>query len=34
MKTQGQIKLIRSAATHPESVIEFNMVPGEKTVNV
>ncbi|HJP62548.1 MAG TPA: cupin domain-containing protein [Mucilaginibacter sp.] len=31
MKTQGQIKLIRSAAIHPESVIEFNIVPGEKT---
>lgn len=31
MKTQGHIKLIRSAATHPESVIGFNIVPGEKT---
>jgi hypothetical protein len=31
MKTQGQIQLIRSAAVHQESVIEFNIIPGEKT---
>jgi quercetin dioxygenase-like cupin family protein len=31
MNTQGQIRLIRSAAVHQESVIEFNIIPGEKT---
>jgi len=31
MKTQGYIKLISSANTHKESVIEFNIVPNEKT---
>jgi quercetin dioxygenase-like cupin family protein len=31
MKTQGYIKLIRSAATNQESVIEFSIVPDEKT---
>ncbi|WP_345954283.1 cupin domain-containing protein [Mucilaginibacter sp. PAMB04168] len=31
MKTQGYIKLISSADTHKESVIEFNIIPNEKT---
>ncbi|MBS7567114.1 cupin domain-containing protein, partial [Mucilaginibacter sp. Bleaf8] len=31
MKTQGYIKLISSADTHQESVIEFNIIPNEKT---
>ncbi|MGI4751904.1 MAG: cupin domain-containing protein [Janthinobacterium lividum] len=31
MKTQVSIKLIRSAATNQESVIEFSIVPDEKT---
>lgn len=31
MKTQGYIRLIRSAATNQESVIEFSIVPEEKT---
>ncbi|GAB2702069.1 hypothetical protein GCM10027037_29470 [Mucilaginibacter koreensis] len=31
MKTQGYIKLINSADTHSESVVEFNIIPGEKT---
>ena len=31
MKTQGYIRLIRSAATNPESVIEFSIIPDEKT---
>lgn len=31
MKTQGHIKLISSADTHKESVIEFNIIPNEKT---
>jgi quercetin dioxygenase-like cupin family protein len=31
MKTQGHIKLISSANTHQESVIEFNIIPDEKT---
>lgn len=31
MKTQGYIRLISSAKTNKESVIEFNIVPGEKT---
>ncbi len=31
MKTQGYIKLIQSADTNKESVIEFNIVPNEKT---
>jgi len=31
MKTQGYIELISSAKTNEESVIEFNIVPNEKT---
>jgi quercetin dioxygenase-like cupin family protein len=31
MKTQGNIKLIRSAATNQESVIEFSIIANEKT---
>ena len=31
MKTQGYIKLISSADTNNESVIELNILPGEKT---
>lgn len=31
MKTQGYIKLISSADTNKESVIEFNIIPNEKT---
>lgn len=31
MKTQGYIRLIRSAATNQESVIEFSIIPDEKT---
>jgi quercetin dioxygenase-like cupin family protein len=31
MKTQGHLKLISSADTHPESVIEFGIIPNEKT---
>jgi quercetin dioxygenase-like cupin family protein len=31
MKTQGYIGLIRSAATNGESVIEFSIIPNEKT---
>jgi quercetin dioxygenase-like cupin family protein len=31
MKTHENIKLIRSVATGPVSVIEFNILPGEKT---
>lgn len=31
MKTQGYIKLISSADTHKESVIEFKIISGEKT---
>jgi len=31
MKNQGYIKLVNSVDNHPESVIEFNIVPGEKT---
>jgi quercetin dioxygenase-like cupin family protein len=31
MKTQGYIKLINSADTNKESVLEFNVLPGEKT---
>lgn len=31
MKTQGYIKLIRSADTNQESVIEFSIIPNEKT---
>ncbi|WP_158798006.1 cupin domain-containing protein [Pedobacter sp. L105] len=31
MKTQGNIKLTSSAKTSKESVIEFNIVPNEKT---
>ena len=31
MKTKGYIKLIRSADTNKESVMEMNILPGEKT---
>jgi quercetin dioxygenase-like cupin family protein len=31
MKTQQYIKLIRSAATSKESIVELNILPGEKT---
>lgn len=31
MKTQGNIRLINSADSNKESVIEFNIVPNEKT---
>jgi quercetin dioxygenase-like cupin family protein len=31
MKTTGYIKLIRSANTNNESIIEFNIIPKEKT---
>ena len=31
MKTQQYIKLIRSAAANKESVVELNILPGEKT---
>ncbi|WP_158829563.1 cupin domain-containing protein [Mucilaginibacter lacusdianchii] len=31
MKTQGQIQLISSADRNKESVIEFNIIPNEKT---
>jgi quercetin dioxygenase-like cupin family protein len=31
MKTQGYIKLISSADTNNESIIEFNIIPNEKT---
>ena len=31
MKTQGYIKLISSAATNKNSVLELNILPGEKT---
>ena len=31
MKTQGYIKLINSADSNKESVIEFNIIPNEKT---
>jgi quercetin dioxygenase-like cupin family protein len=31
MRTQGHIKLIRSADTNQETVIEFNIIPDEKT---
>lgn len=31
MKTQGYIRLIRSVATNQESVIEFSIIPDEKT---
>jgi len=31
MKTQPYIKLIRAAAAHKESVVELNILPGEKT---
>src|ERR1700749_3100025 len=31
MKTQGYIRLISSADTNKESVIEFNIIPNEKT---
>lgn len=31
MKTEGYIKLIRSAASNKESVIEFGIIPNEKT---
>ena len=31
MKTQGNIKLISSADTHKDSIIEFNIIPDEKT---
>jgi quercetin dioxygenase-like cupin family protein len=31
MKTQGYIKLISSAALNKESIIEFNIIPNEKT---
>ena len=31
MKTQGYIKLINSAATNKNSVLEINILPGEKT---
>jgi len=31
MKTQGYIKLLHSADTHTESVIEMNILPAEKT---
>jgi quercetin dioxygenase-like cupin family protein len=31
MKTQGHIKLISSADTNEDSIIEFNIIPGEKT---
>lgn len=31
MKTQGHIKLISSADTHQASVIEFGIIPNEKT---
>jgi quercetin dioxygenase-like cupin family protein len=31
MKTQALIKLIKSAKTNKESVLEFNILPGEKT---
>jgi quercetin dioxygenase-like cupin family protein len=31
MKTQGYIKLITSADTNKESVLELNILPGEKT---
>lgn len=31
MKTQGYIKLISSAESNQESVIEFNIIPNEKT---
>ncbi|QJD97011.1 cupin domain-containing protein [Mucilaginibacter robiniae] len=31
MKTQGYIKLISSADTHKESVMEFSIIPDEKT---
>src|SRR4051812_23772917 len=31
MKTQGYIKLLSSADTNKESVIEFNIIPNEKT---
>lgn len=31
MKTQGYVKLHHSADTHKESVLELNILPGEKT---
>jgi quercetin dioxygenase-like cupin family protein len=31
MKTQGFIRLIQSADTHASSVMELNILPGEKT---
>ena len=31
MEASGYIKLIRSAAVDQDSVIEFNIIPGEKT---
>jgi len=31
MKTQGYIKLISSADTNKESIIDFNIIPNEKT---
>ena len=31
MKTQGYIKLIHSADTNKETVLEMNILPGEKT---
>ena len=31
MKTEGYIKLIRSADTNKDSVLELNILPGEKT---
>jgi quercetin dioxygenase-like cupin family protein len=31
MKTQGHIKLISSADTNEDSIIEFNIIPDEKT---
>lgn len=31
MKTKGYIKLIHSADTHKDSILEMNILPGEKT---
>lgn len=31
MKTQGYVKIIQSADTNQESIIEFNIIPNEKT---